>query len=334
MFEHLDHGNDFEPDDGLRRRVLERGRAMRRRRRGVLLGATMSPLVLALAIVVPMVRDASSIQRITVPELGQEPAGAGPGARDGATRVLLVGSDAGLVEPETLGGRNDAVVLVTLRPDESSLTLMSIPRDLLVGDGDEVPEGKVSEIGRHVGQVVSAVGELSGHPIDHLVRVEAHSFPAIADAMGGLRMRFEGPMWDAGSGFSTDGGCEVLDGDRLLSYLRSRHLMAKDPSTGAWVPDPRGDLGRQERQRQVLAAAAERLPDIDVRTLLDVLADHATVDSELDLATAARLARQVGAVTTVREEVLPVEQVTTSAGVALRTAGAPVQQPITAAATC
>jgi len=336
MFEHLDHGNEFHPDDGLRRRVVDRARTMRRRRREAILGLTAAPVVLALALVVPVVRDATRVQRITVPGLGTTPAGAGPGSRDGATRILLVGSDAGLLGGDTIGGRNDAVVLVTLRPGERSLALTSIPRDLLVGDGRDVPVGKVSEIGRHLGQLVSAVAEIGGHPVDHVVRVEAAAFPGIADALGGLRLRFDRPMRDRASGFSTDGGCETLNGDRLLAYVRSRHLEVRDPSTGRWVVDPSGDFGRQERQQEVLIAAAQRLRDVDVRALLDLLADRATVDDQLDLSTALDLAREVDGLRSVEREVLQVEEVTTpGGGAALRLTGArPVVQPLAAAGAC
>jgi LCP family protein required for cell wall assembly len=281
----------------------------------------------------PVVRDALGVQRVTVPELGTTPAGAGGAADDGATRVLLVGRDSGLDGHEG-SAQSDAVVLVTVRPAEHRVCLMSVPRDLVAADG---PDGdRVRDLGRRAGELVAAVSDLVGHRVDHFVQVDAGAFPALADEIGGLRLRFGGAARDRSTGFSTSGGCDALDGERLLAYLRSRHYSEQDPSTGAWVLDDGGDLSRQQRQRHLLAAAVAQLGDVDVSDMVGLLADHAVVDRSLDLGTAVRLVRAVKSATRFDEVVLQVEDATSSQGgtVLVPTGAPPVEKQVALPEPC
>ena len=58
------------------------------------------------------------------------------------------------------------------------------------------------------------------------------------------RLRRSAPMKDAKAHIDVKAGCQTFDGATALGYARARYS------------DPRGDLGRVERQRQVLAAIA------------------------------------------------------------------------------
>src|SRR5690606_37730521 len=89
-----------------------------------------------------------------------------------------------------------------------------------------------------------------------------------------------------------EAGCAHLDGDMALAYVRSRHY--EELVGGRWRPDPRADLGRIERQQAFGRSAVAALGGIgsgprDVGRLTSLLADHATIDDELDLATLRRL---------------------------------------------
>ena len=338
MFEHLDDQSEFVPDAHFRRRVTARAHTLRRRRRATLGAVACAPIVVGLLLVGPMAWDASRIQRVEVPSLGAKPAGGGIGPVDGVTRVLLVGTDAGVTpdDPGDVEGRADAVIVVTVDEPRSAVTFTSVPRDLWVGgpDGTEV---KLSSLGTDPDALVGAVRDVIGAPIDHYVRIGMEGFREVADRLGGLTLEFDTPMRDRRAGFTTDGGCDRLDGARLLAYVRSRHLERLDAVTGSWVTDPTGDLGRQGRQRRAVMAAVSRLGELDVATLLDVVRQHAVVDAGLGIDTARRLRAVIddedAALSVVNLPVVDAAAPGGRAGLALPGAP-PVSEPVPAPPRC
>jgi polyisoprenyl-teichoic acid--peptidoglycan teichoic acid transferase len=72
-------------------------------------------------------------------------------------------------------------------------------------------------------------------------------------------------------GYNLPPGCYTLDGVMALNYVRSRNLEVY--VEGAWRTDPRGDLGRIERQQQFmkrLATEAFRRSVNSPRTAIDI----------------------------------------------------------------
>ena len=66
------------------------------------------------------------------------------------------------------------------------------------------------------------------------------------EAVDGVEVCLETAISDERAGIDLPAGCQVLGGADALGYVRSRYT------------DPDGDLGRVERQRQFVAALAER----------------------------------------------------------------------------
>ena len=71
-------------------------------------------------------------------------------------------------------------------------------------------------------------------------------FVNIIDALGGIRMCLPNAIKDRDSHLDLPKGCQNLSGTEALGYVRMRKA------------DPRGDLGRVERQREMLAAVAKK----------------------------------------------------------------------------
>ena len=71
-------------------------------------------------------------------------------------------------------------------------------------------------------------------------------FVNIIDALGGIRMCLPAAIKDRDSHLDLTKGCQHLGGIDALGYVRMRKA------------DPRGDLGRVERQREMLAAVAKK----------------------------------------------------------------------------
>jgi len=179
-----------------------------------------------------------------------------------AFTLLLLGVD----EREEDRGRADAILLMTVNPNNSKLFMFNIPRDtrtLLVKRGFE---DKINHAYAYDGiaGTVATIENFIDLPIDYYVQVNMEGFEAIIDMMDGV---------DVDNPFAFDflehhypAGQLHLSGERALGYIRMR------------FDDPRGDLGRTERQRQVVrdlirrASRWESLPSIP--KVLDALGDH------------------------------------------------------------
>lgn len=169
---------------------------------------------------------------------------------------LLVGSDsrADLTEAEqaelSTGGGDarltDTILMLTTAPDGVA-TLISIPRDSLV----EIPgygQNKINAAYAFGGPalLVQTVEQATGVHVDGYVEVGFDGFYRIVEAVGGVEVCLEQPMADERAGIDLPAGCQVLGGADALGYVRARYS------------DPRGDLGRVERQREFLQALAQR----------------------------------------------------------------------------
>jgi anionic cell wall polymer biosynthesis LytR-Cps2A-Psr (LCP) family protein len=66
------------------------------------------------------------------------------------------------------------------------------------------------------------------------------------DAVGGVQICLDKPMVDANSNINLPAGCQTLNGPNALGYVRQRYQ------------DPQGDLGRVQRQRQVVGLIAKK----------------------------------------------------------------------------
>ena len=86
----------------------------------------------------------------------------------------------------------------------------------------------------------------TGLRVDSYVEIGFGGFVNIIDALGGIEMCLPKAIKDRDSHIDLPKGCQNLDGTTALGYVRMRKA------------DPRGDLGRVERQREMLAAVAKK----------------------------------------------------------------------------
>jgi LCP family protein required for cell wall assembly len=192
------------------------------------------------------------------------PSGRRPGAQPGET-FLLVGSDSreGLSKAEqkklgtgsVAGQRTDTIMLV-YRPVSGKPVLVSLPRDSYVtvpGHGENKINAAYAIGGPHL--LVQTVEQATGLRVDGYAEVGFGGFVSVIDALDGIRMCIPAAIKDRDSHLDLKKGCQTLDGTTALGYVRMRKA------------DPRGDLGRVERQRQMLAAVAAKAAS--PATLLD-----------------------------------------------------------------
>ena len=163
--------------------------------------------------------------------------------------VLLVGSDSR--EGTEIGGgggaRTDTIMLLHRPAGGGPTVLLSIPRDSYVAIPGNA-ENKVNAAYAFGGPSLLAqtVEQATGIGIDSYVETDLARFPAMVDAVGGVELCPKEAINDPKAGnLDVPAGCQEMDGETALGYARTR-------------VGPMGDLGRVERQREVIAAIASQ----------------------------------------------------------------------------
>ncbi len=161
--------------------------------------------------------------------------------------ILLVGVD----ERKGDNGRTDSMLVVTVNPEKKSTKLLSIPRDTRTKliDPDNPNKVKFDKINHAyafggIEESIETVEHFLNVPIDYYVKVNMEGFKDIVNAVGGIDVdnKFEFEL----DGVRLPEGQLHLNGEEALQYARMRKA------------DPRGDWGRQERQREVIAKIIEK----------------------------------------------------------------------------
>lgn len=169
---------------------------------------------------------------------------------------LLVGSDsrAGLSKADqkrlhtgSLEGQRTDTIMIMHVPLIGFPTLVSIPRDSWVG----IPgygENKINAAFAYGGPelLVQTVEQATGLHIDDYVEIGFGGVAHTTDALGGVRLCPERRYNDVNSGLKVKKGCQIMDGENALAYVRMRYA------------DPKGDLGRVQRQQEFMSAVAKR----------------------------------------------------------------------------
>lgn len=194
---------------------------------------------------------------------------------------LIVGSDKredGVLEDGEEGQRSDTIMLLQL-PDTGHAALISLPRDSLVdipGYGPSKINAAYSYGGAPL--LVETVEDLTGLTVDHYVEVSMGGVQNLVNAVGGVNLCYDADVSDAYSGMEWTAGCHDVNGDQALSFSRMRYS------------DPRGDIGRGERQRQVVSKVIDKAASPDTlvrpwrqRALVAAAAENLTTDSDTSL---------------------------------------------------
>ena len=204
------------------------------------------------------------------------------------TNWLLVGSDSreglSIEEQQQLhtgqdegAQRTDTIMLVHLGSDGT--TLVSLPRDSFVyipehTDLDGVAQGQTrNKLNAAYSQggaplLVSTVEFNTGLRIDHYMEVGFRGIRDLTDAIGGIDVCVPQDYDDEKSNLHVKAGCQELDGVTALAYVRMRYA------------DPKGDIGRIERQQQYLAAVMKKVSK--VTTILNPIAMYRTSKAATD----------------------------------------------------
>ncbi len=155
--------------------------------------------------------------------------------------ILLLGTDTGALGRHDTG-RTDTMIVASVNPKKKTIHLTSIARDTkVVVPGDTQPYEKINAaytIGG-AGTAVKTVQNLLDVPIDFYAIINMGGLEKMVNAVGGVDVT--PPLtFKYGAANVVKGKKIHLNGRAALDYSRMRD------------DDPRGDYGRQARQRQII----------------------------------------------------------------------------------
>lgn len=150
--------------------------------------------------------------------------------------ILLLGIDSESAD----SGRSDALLVMTLRPNEDELSLISIPRDTRATIAGRGTVEKINHAYSYGGpdMSINTVEDFLGIDIDYYVRINMNGLAELINELGTITVNNELEFSQGNYHFPV--GQIELDGDMALNYVRMRKQ------------DPAGDFGRTERQRKVI----------------------------------------------------------------------------------
>ncbi|HTL84754.1 MAG TPA: LCP family protein [Acidimicrobiia bacterium] len=183
---------------------------------------------------------------------------------------LLIGSDSrafvdsasdaqhfGSAQAES-GQRSDTIMIAHVDKNAGSGFLVSFPRDLWVNIPG-IGHAKINAAFNAGPQrLIETIEQEFGVPISHYLQVDFAGFRKMVNAIGSIPISFPTPARDVKSGLYIDrAGCQHLNGDQALAYVRSRYY--ESFTKGQWITDPRSDLGRIQRQQYFLRTLASQV---------------------------------------------------------------------------
>lgn len=156
--------------------------------------------------------------------------------------------------------RSDTMITVTVNPKEESVKMVSIPRDTLV----TLPNGQMEKINAAYAtgvpntphsnalNAMDAVGDFLNIPIEFYATMDFNGLVELVDAVGGITVDADfaftqSDFVNRGETIRIREGEQTLNGAEALGYARMRKT------------DPRGDFGRQNRQREVIVEVLNEL---------------------------------------------------------------------------
>jgi LCP family protein required for cell wall assembly len=185
--------------------------------------------------------------------------------------ILIIGSDRRLGQPD-VGARSDTLIVVRLDPSTSSVSMLSVPRDLLVnipGYGQNKINAAYSFGGAKLS--LEVVKQLLGVPINDFIDVNFDGFIRVVDKLSGAYLMIDRRYYNntAVTGYASidiQPGYQLLNGHQSLNFVRFRH-------------DQNGDFTRIVRQQMFLRAMKRQLANSATITSFPRLFSVATIMS-------------------------------------------------------
>lgn len=199
--------------------------------------------------------------------------------------ILVVGADYDYdnkARPLPRPARSDTILIVSLSRDGEA-SILSIPRDTVVRFNGKLHKINAAHAIGGPELLRQVIEEQFGIQIHHFVQITFDAFVKLVDLVGGIDLFVEYDMhYDDNWGklhIHLQRGFQHLNGEQALGFVRYRSKGYKKfcPKCKVKIThwDPRGDLGRVERQQLFLKELAKKLLQPRMVTKLPQLASIA-----------------------------------------------------------
>lgn len=152
----------------------------------------------------------------------------------------------------------DSSMIVSVRPYDNNIALISVPRDLFVYMQGPNESRKLNEAyetgekytpGKGLNYTKTIFGDITGIPIHFAVIVNFKAFKDLIDSLGGVELNLARPFVEAvpfeEGTISLPAGRQIIDGDTALLYTRARMSSS--------------DFDRSKRQQEVIKAIYSKI---------------------------------------------------------------------------
>lgn len=193
--------------------------------------------------------------------------------------VLLLGTDARPYEKTR--GRSDTVIYSVVRPKESKVLLISIPRDTyvqIVGhDADKDGEDDYDKLTHAFAfgeeeMAINTVENFLNEEVNYYATVNFTAIQEVVDAIGGIELPIEEDIVNKNPNhvqFTIEGGKPLYSGEEALYYIRYRED---------------SDFNRTKRQQIFLNAVAKKMLNVNqianIPKLFDIMGDNFQTDMQ------------------------------------------------------
>lgn len=187
--------------------------------------------------------------------------------------VLFMGVDASEKRATQYGNavRTDALILATFNREDSSIKLLSIPRDTYTYIDVEGKYDKINHAHAFGGvdATVKSVEDLLKVPVDYYAKINFEAFLGIVDALGGIDVDVpitftEQNSKDEPGAITLQKGPQTLNGEQALALARTRKIDS--------------DIERGKRQQLVIESIIKKSMSISSVTkygdLIDTLGEN------------------------------------------------------------
>jgi len=226
---------------------------------------------------------------------------------------LLVGSDRrsensslsrGFVE----GQRADVIILALINKNNDSISLVSIPRDLLIENSCTKEIQRINstfqknDCGNSAENLSANILNITGLLVDHFALFTFEGFEKIIDSLDGVEICLEQAQRE-GYSFELKAGCQIVNGSVALNWVVSRNteVMVGDKiidengnDASSWKPmSGVSDLYRVKKQQQIVISLLNRLNEFnsytDLYNLIKALELTFTIDENLTIPNATQM---------------------------------------------
>ncbi len=252
---------------------------------------------------------------------------------------LIIGSDERTSSSSANRGSNEGkradVILIVMINENSDISLISLPRDLLIKDPCT---GKIQRInssysdngcGSSAENLSAVILNITGLKISNFVKFSFEGFEQIIDSLNGVEICVEETQRE-GYSFELQEGCNKVNGEIALNWIVSRNTEILDgekivdengDDISNWKPMPGvSDLTRIQKQQELIVSLMLKIKNFESLNsffnFVNALESAFTIDQNISIFEATKILWDVREINfeKIKKLTVPTKNYTTDAG--------------------